>query len=386
MKTSRIQASPERTTFPTETQELLLHAILDRPRDALAAWKEWRGRVEIETLDPGSNLLLPQLYHRLVELGSGDPLLPRLKGVYRFTWAKNQLLLRRAEFLLGRLQDSGIQTMILKGAAMTLLYYGDAGLRAMEDVDIAVQPQDGPAAVRILEECGLKPVYRRRKNYIPVRHGCNFVGTGGVGVDLHWHVLHQRCRAEADRVFWENTSPVQLRSAATSSPAPAELLLHTCVHGARWNPNSHLRWIADALRILGDAQRPVAWQRVTDAADALRLSVPLRHTLGYLRARFAAGVPQEAMDRLEASPVARWQVREYELLARKPGFFGEIPSLWPRFIGHQEAEGRRASPAGFLGFLREWYGLDHAWELPAALLAAAAAKIRREWIGTQAAH
>ena len=44
--------------------------------------------------------------------------------------------------VLGELRRRGIEPMLLKGAALTLLHYRDSGLRPMEDVDILVS--NGP--------------------------------------------------------------------------------------------------------------------------------------------------------------------------------------------------------------------------------------------------
>jgi len=67
-------------------------------------------------------------------LGVKDPLMVKLKEFYQLTWCENQILFHNMAGLLDRLHNAGIQTMILKGAALLLLYYKDYGLRPMLDL------------------------------------------------------------------------------------------------------------------------------------------------------------------------------------------------------------------------------------------------------------
>jgi len=55
-------------------------------------------------------------------------------------------------------------------------------------------------------------------------------------------------------------------------PAPADLLLITCVHGACWNPIPSQRWVADAFAILGAYRlrgEPNTLPRCTGASRAV---------------------------------------------------------------------------------------------------------------------
>ena len=54
-------------------------------------------------------------------LGVKDPLMVKLKEFYQLTWCENQILFHNMAGLLDRLHNAGIQTMILKGAALLLL-------------------------------------------------------------------------------------------------------------------------------------------------------------------------------------------------------------------------------------------------------------------------
>src|SRR5919112_3519361 len=83
---------------PTQEQELLLRAALREGKEALDAWRQWLKTVGIDRLDFNSQRVLPLIYHNLrTHLRTQDakvPSLGRLKGTYRHTWCKNQIVLR----------------------------------------------------------------------------------------------------------------------------------------------------------------------------------------------------------------------------------------------------------------------------------------------------
>ena len=80
--------------WPTREQELLLQAALMQGKETIDAWEAWKSTVEIAQIDQGSYRLLPLLYKNLRDHGVEDPWADTLKGVYRSTWYKNQLLFR----------------------------------------------------------------------------------------------------------------------------------------------------------------------------------------------------------------------------------------------------------------------------------------------------
>lgn len=141
---------------PTEEQLLLLQAALFDGEDALAAWRAWSARADIERLDPGSNRMLPLVSYNLDRLGVDDPLSARLRGYRRQTWYKNQIWLSEMARFLAEFERAGLQTLVLKGTALALLFYPDCGLRPMTDLDVLVRRDQARAAMSLLAELGWK--------------------------------------------------------------------------------------------------------------------------------------------------------------------------------------------------------------------------------------
>ena len=73
----------------------MLRAALLQGEPALAAWNEWRRSVNLDVIDYGSHRMVPQLYRNLQRHTVKDPLMDRLKGVYRYYLYKNELLMNR---------------------------------------------------------------------------------------------------------------------------------------------------------------------------------------------------------------------------------------------------------------------------------------------------
>ena len=78
----------------------------------------------------------------------------KFKGIYQLTWYRNQMLFHNMAILLRRFHNAGIQTMIIKGAALTLLYYRDYGLRPMKDFDVLIHTKQATAAINLLKKLG----------------------------------------------------------------------------------------------------------------------------------------------------------------------------------------------------------------------------------------
>ncbi|MBN2432000.1 MAG: nucleotidyltransferase family protein, partial [Acidobacteria bacterium] len=264
--------------WPTPLQRLLLEASLLADDRALAAWERWKAQVDLDALDFGSRQLLPLLYRNLVTLGVTDPLLAKIKGVYRHTWFVNQRLVRAVVPLMQRLQSAGVPTLALKGIALVEEYYGDRGLRPMSDADILVPGPQVRPAVRILMEDGWMP--RRKGNASPpdrhllYKNAQAHFRPDGLAVDLRWHLLPECCHPHDDDACWSRADRMSLDAVETLCLDPSTQFLHTLLHGVKWSPVPPLRWIADAWWIL--QQRPLAmdWDYILAETRRRQMTLP----------------------------------------------------------------------------------------------------------------
>lgn len=292
--------------WPTPGQELLLLAAVTPGPGALAAWQAWKAEHDLieSHLDHGSFRLLPLVYRSLLARGADEPLMPRLKGIYRYWWCSNQRLFHRAAGALHALEEAGIPTLVLKGAAASVAYYRDRGARPMGDIDVLVPHDQARAAIARLGAVGWKPARPRVGDLIRYQHSVRMVHETGEAIDLHWHVLAECVHRGADDGFWRRAVPIRVLDARSLALGPGDALLHAVVHGMRWNAEPTVRWVADAMTILNAAPDTIDWLELHREASRLRVLLRLRAGLGYLARRMHASIPEVAMARLRNTPAA----------------------------------------------------------------------------------
>jgi hypothetical protein len=334
---------------------LLLRASVLQGPAALEAWREWRESVDIEALDRASLRVLPQLYRNLVEHDVSDPWLGKLKGIYRYAWSRNQLMLGATVRVLTAFRAAGIETLVLKGVALAALHYRDRGARPMDDIDVLVPWRHAASAWRILECCGWAPATAGPAGiHIPYRHALGFRAPNGGQLDLHWNVLYEGCRPDADESFWRAAVPLEVAGIATKALCPADQLLHVCVHGMCWNSPPPIRWIADAMMVLHSAGDELDWGRLVEEAARRRLIFVVERALAYLVARFEAPVPVGVLERLGAMPRWRFERLEYRSKSRPRAgrLLGDFPVVLFHFLRLTEGATRSHRLVTFADYLR----------------------------------
>lgn len=365
---------------PTPEQELLIRAAVLQGTPVLDAWREWRARTDFDALDRASLRLVPQLYRNLLQHDVDDPLMGRLKGLYRYAWSRSQLSLRATADVLTAFRGAGVETLLLKGAALAALHYRDHGARPMDDVDVLVPWSQTAVATALLERRGWAPaVAGPLTRHIRYRHAVEFREPKGGKLDLHWNVLSECCGPEQDDACWRAAVPVEIGGTLTKALCAADQLLHVCVHGAKWNRLPPIRWIADALMVLRSAGDTLDWTRVVEQAARRQLVVTTERALAYLAARFEAAVPAGALARLRALPRRRFERLEYRAKSRAPAsrILGDLPLAVFHFLRLTDnaSTGRRL--AAFGDFLAYRWQIEERSDVPSRVIKKAARRLVR---------
>ena len=362
-------------SWPTPQQELLLRAALLPSDAALSAWETWQASANIEDIDPGSHRLLPLLYRNLSRCGSASPLMGKLKGVYRQTWYKNQLLFRDMGQVLDAFRQSGIQTLVLKGAALNVLYYRESGLRPMQDLDVLVRLSDKDQALELMKTL-------RWELKVKAPHGWAFTNGDGRELDLHWHVLAQCCREHDDDDFWSGAVTAEFAGVSARALNPTDQLLHVCVHGVAWNEIPPVRWVADAVVILN--AEPIDWDRLVEQARKRELILTIRKSLNYLRQVVNAPIPAAVLEEMNGLPVSRSEQWDYAAKICRPEEWTPFYAFWTyyrEYVRSVEGENILRKLFGLPEFLRYLWKLDHLWQVPVYAVAGAARRTGRTFRG-----
>ncbi len=304
---ARAQVRYDGLCWPKPGQELLLRALADPdPVAARGAYRAWREGTDLESLDAGSQSLMPLLLVRLKELGVDDEFLPRAKGAYRHHFCRGQLQTRAAMPGVDALLSKGIPLVALKGWALLPFYDDDVAQRPMSDVDLLVPRARALEAVDLLLAGGWQlPPWQPRADFersMRKVHGAG-LRKGHAEIDVHWASLLEDNAEHADDELWARAERRSLLGRELLVPDATSLLFHGCVHGSRWSPRSSIVWVPDALRVLARAN--IDWPRLVRHARDRYLQLPLRETLRFLKERLGAPVPDEVLDAL-VPPEPAW--------------------------------------------------------------------------------
>ena len=150
----------------------MLQVALLRDGRTEERWRALRKEIDLDTFWDGKALdFLPLVYRALVDEGSDDPDLPRLRGVHRKTWYDNQLRMRWLAPALHALTDASVDVIVLKGAASAISTYADLGLRAMRDCDLLVRPGQVGRALDVLADAGWRAALEASRELCPASSG-----------------------------------------------------------------------------------------------------------------------------------------------------------------------------------------------------------------------
>ena len=348
--------------FATEAQELLLKAALLRGESAKQSLTKWMAAVDFEgELDHGSFRLLPLLFHNLKKQGIVHPAMDRLKGVYRYAWSQNHKLFQELSKVLNCLHRARISTMVLKGAALTLRVYKNYAIRPMSDMDVLVPERDAVAAFELLEQSGwTSPPDRCFTKDLKYRHSIDFKNESGMEFDLHWHPIKDSSMVAPEKkmsaTFWETAAPVKVTNEPTLAPGLPESLFLVIIHGAWFNIEPPIRWIADAIYLIRAFRAKTDWQRFILLVKNYNAHLRVLRALVYLDRTYQAEIPVHVLKELKQMPVTIPQRIVFHCSLGRPenksyAVAGKVPGL----VDYLRVSGERRwidLAAGFPGFVK----------------------------------
>jgi hypothetical protein len=359
----------ESACWPTPAQELLLRAALGDRAEAVPAWERFFNENGVDGLPEGTSGLLPQVYRNLAEHGYRDPLMSRLKAIYRESWSKNQLLFHTMGPVVRSLHIEGIPTMLLNGVALSLAIYQDRGARPMRDFDLLVPANEADRALEHFAKQGWRSVAGHAMRVTPAqqryRHAIELVSPAGQPLDLHWHLLYHSRTDQADAEFWKNAWPLYLGDDRSQGLPHTYQLLHTCAHGIEGYNVSPIHWICDAMLTIRAGK--IEWDLLAELARRHDIVLPLRDALRFLQDTFHAPVPRSTVWSLEKEPVSRFAVMEYHRRLQPHAMHSPLVTVVAAYRGYQR--GVRDWPllrrlGGFPNYLADRFQLPSAGYLP----------------------
>lgn len=215
--------------------------------------------------------------------------------------------------LAERLEQTGVDWLLLKGAALAQLLYDPGEHRGYLDIDVLVAPASLALVRRTLADLG----YENRSeqtgidNVLGAVHAEVWMRSGDAVVDLHWQL--PGCGADPQTtwdVLYAGRTAIELGGRSIAVPGRKGLAMHLAMHAAAHGPSGGMA--------LGDLSRGLERWPLDLWAAAARLAVTLDAA-----PTFAAGLrllPRGAdMARalgLEPTPRMSWTILHADLRPR----------------------------------------------------------------------
>jgi hypothetical protein len=227
-----------------------------------------------------------------------------LRRAYYTTSAQNAILYDELGRVLARLEQAGIEVIVLKGADLAQTLYGDIGLRPMADVDLLVPQARFQEALSIAEGMGYENSDSEAKSEMQevVNYHVHLVGGVSrlVNLELHWNLVTSTESWYAIPVewFWEHSEPF-MRTKAGKLSVEANLLYlvaHAVLqHGVR---QSLLIWLYDIHALVMKHSEAIRWKWLKEEALGLGWAPALVRGLRECRKLFGTPVPEEVLNTL----------------------------------------------------------------------------------------
>jgi len=152
--------------------------------------------------------------------------------------------------IYSQLTEAGIDTLVLKGPAISLMGYGDVSLRTFGDIDLLVNRKDLPRARDILLSKGFTREYPTvaEASLVSAQHALEFV-RGSTKVELHCALFSRHLHLNFDlQELWDEAVWLRCLTTDIRVLSPTHLFLLVCAHGAKheW---AGMRWICDVAQL-----------------------------------------------------------------------------------------------------------------------------------------
>ena len=324
--------------FPKFNSQLLLQAALWEPPQSVAVYQQWRTGNDFEALDGRSFALLSVLYRNLQRLENlNDPILPRLKGIYKRSWYQNQLRLPIYSSAIQALSQKALPILLDESALLS--DYDDLGSRTLERVSIGLASSAYSEAWQLLAAQG----WQSKIAYHRYSEPCTRFYRS---ITANTHCCLQIVQV-TDQQRWQRAGVAPFAELSLPRLDPSTQLVRLCQQGLAWRePEPSLLWWVDAYTLLQRHAVALDWSYLYQQPPLLRLA--LCDGLSYLVDVLQAPVAAAHLAQLRSITVTPAQQLAYQRwTSPHPVWRG----LLARYVEYQQLQTQPPSGLGWYGFL-----------------------------------
>ena len=289
---------------------------------------------------------------------------------------KNKRLFNELVKICCLLQSNGIPVLVLKGVALSVLYYKDNGIRPMDDADIWVPFDKLEQALAVFNNHGWYSKHRVSdetvlKYRVHLHHSTDYRKDEEFNIDIHWKPVNLASTLTVEKEVWCNTQAIIVNGVELRTLNDEFHFFHVVVHGVRWNSQSSIRWIVDAITILQSAGSQFNWEELIILAEKYHAVVFIREAIHYLVSIYDAPVPVWAQERIAKISVTWVDKAEYTAITHHSKLYHSLYySLFVYYVKLRAvSEKWKSLPflPGYMKYLLLKMEIDSAWQLIYAL-------------------
>ncbi len=254
------------------------------------------------------------LYYTLKTTGMDD-LLPhqvmlQLEMTYYSVFARNVSYYKELNEILDCFRRSGMQVVILKGAALGEILYPDMSLRPFNDIDLLIKRQNLFKAENELLRMGYKNTVKERRQGHGREFGDHFTylkqGTTPLYVELHTHLFPSAYdqRAEVNGL-WDRAITAQIGGVSGLILSTEDMVLHLCAHVFGHGFPLRLLWLCDLALIISRHGESLNWKLMEKRAKTLDVHRIVGFVLEQVKQTFDMPLPRGAASWLESCELNR---------------------------------------------------------------------------------
>lgn len=282
---------------PAWQYELCLNMALLDKKEAITSWEKWKSMTDINEVVFTWYQILPPMYNNLAKQPIiDDPLLTKLKGVYRYTLFKNQVLFTRLPLILREFQAAGIRTCLFRETLLATHYYPNYGLRMLNGGDLFIPKHQVQQALDVLSLAGWRLTYPATQEPFSMEQlieeypSCTVTDAENQEMTLRWKMSYPKYpnqgvsdlwRDEGDEDFWQRCEPLLWHGIPVYALTPTELLFEVCIQGMIIS--SSIVWVIDAATILHRSAIAINKDQLIKRAQSFNLAEPLQDALDYIQ-------------------------------------------------------------------------------------------------------
>ena len=254
----------------------------------------------------------------------GNDLVPigamgQLEARYLQTVAKNLTLRSELRNILEALEDHGIDTIVLKGAALAETAYGNIGLREMLDIDILVPPEKAMMAYAAVENLGYSPkedVQKQDERRLRHEHFSQlFGGWKPCIVEIHTNIVGVDNPLRFDvSGFWDRAVEVDIAGTRAMVLSPIDQLIHLSIHffkDRHGSSYSALSQLLDMAMVIRRTAGSFDWTLLTYEATSKGITGPVFLGLYLAKMLLLAKVPEDVISSLRPQQFKRKNVDRF---------------------------------------------------------------------------